>query len=753
MREVEKLTFYELPAGAYRDDSEPVNLVYAGSPSGQVIIAQVRSTGLDFSNRPGNYFAHTVVTDAPPEDLGDDLPIEFWMAPFWRSSPAPGTELPVLNPPLGKGTLDRRTVSAFLSGSEEKAARLAALLTAIDHVLSHDSQVRLAEARSEQVSLWIAAASYLLGPEIARRLTFATYCVYPRQSRLHLVGIMSASRDIHGEPVPWLGLHDQAGVNPLRVSPTSSAMLLSRIDVLDAPELWRRARELSPKRPVSLDAWFPLLACAAIGLGCGLRPDELGPALKWLTADKESLARDQLLELGRQSLTQPIGEVAGRVQGSWRDMMLRLGDEELAADVEDAILKGMLHQLSEGGTVRDSIVFRTGRGKTRARAECEDLISTADAGFALRLLVWARAAEVPLSDLVTVPAGRKVTSALARPEALAGLAEACSAWPELRAVLVSEIGELTPDLQRQALANDAIAVLEPGDFARYPELGERWLMTAAERGWVSRLSALTHIAGFRRSAGRVRVVDNALVQDLWGREPWTVGEARQVLAGLDRRDLNTTAVLERLASALRLVPQAATGQAGEWMAYVAALAAVPHRYLGPELDAEVLRMYEIVSSLAEAEAVKSARNDAVAKLTAIVTHLAELAEAEAPDLQRFVDTQIAWRLVRYPRPGKVLEMAPERLLTLFCDLTLAQSGGDWDAAAAARLFAIYCDLSEGRERKKAEQFEKQVLTRRLPAKLTRQQSTELFFIVDQLKPTGTALLKMWYQEKRNRRLR
>src|SRR5215472_10228192 len=67
MREVERLTVYEparraTGASAGGGDDQPTNFLYTVSEiSGHSIIARVAFVGLDFSNRSGNYFAHTLV--------------------------------------------------------------------------------------------------------------------------------------------------------------------------------------------------------------------------------------------------------------------------------------------------------------------------------------------------------------------------------------------------------------------------------------------------------------------------------------------------------------------------------------------------------------------------------------------------------------------------------------------------------------------------------------------------------------------
>ena len=102
MREVERYTIYEPPlalqaTGTRAPDEFPVNLLYAFNSSPEiVIIARVQFTGLDFSNRSGNYFAHSLLTDNPGADMHEVLPVELWNASFWQSRQSDRAELPPL---------------------------------------------------------------------------------------------------------------------------------------------------------------------------------------------------------------------------------------------------------------------------------------------------------------------------------------------------------------------------------------------------------------------------------------------------------------------------------------------------------------------------------------------------------------------------------------------------------------------------------------------------------------------------------
>src|ERR1017187_7052271 len=79
MRGVGRHTVCEPPlalqaTGTRSPDDFPVNLLYAFNSSPEiVIIARVQFTGLDFSNRSGNYFAHSLITDSPDADLHEVL--------------------------------------------------------------------------------------------------------------------------------------------------------------------------------------------------------------------------------------------------------------------------------------------------------------------------------------------------------------------------------------------------------------------------------------------------------------------------------------------------------------------------------------------------------------------------------------------------------------------------------------------------------------------------------------------------------
>ena len=122
MREVEDRSVYEPPRVLLADpcldepEAYPIALSYGKSePTDAIILTHVVFAGTDYSGRPGNYFAHALVTTTPGPDLGPLLPAELWGAEVWHSTPIEFNELPELPGPLPRGVVDRPGVQAFLT--------------------------------------------------------------------------------------------------------------------------------------------------------------------------------------------------------------------------------------------------------------------------------------------------------------------------------------------------------------------------------------------------------------------------------------------------------------------------------------------------------------------------------------------------------------------------------------------------------------------------------------------------------------
>ena len=128
------------------------------------ILARVVFIGLDFSQRSGNYFAHTLVSQELV-GFGEMLPIELWESPIWVSKPVSDTELRVLHelPPSAQSSgLSRVEVDRFARDAG-RAEPLAALLTAAEDAILRDGRpIVIVHPDTAVAARWIGAVSYLL---------------------------------------------------------------------------------------------------------------------------------------------------------------------------------------------------------------------------------------------------------------------------------------------------------------------------------------------------------------------------------------------------------------------------------------------------------------------------------------------------------------------------------------------------------------------------------------------------------------
>jgi hypothetical protein len=294
MREVEDATSYQPPRGMRADPGPgeladyPVAFSHWPGDAGTSITARVVFTGTDYSGRPGNYFAHALVAGSAA-DFGPVLPAELWAAPLWRTRPSGQRDLPELAGPLPPGYLSRDRVARFAGGQD--AAVLPALLTAASTAMAGGRRVLLAGASSVVNATWIAAVSYLLGEQLARRLSFTTYSHRPAESRCHVTGVLPGSTALaaaRGVDVcaPEAGQLPPGPAHPL-------ASLLARAGVAAAGSLWRHAADLAGDATGGeatggdagagdLDGWYPAVAAAAVLGEVALEPADVAAVAGWL---------------------------------------------------------------------------------------------------------------------------------------------------------------------------------------------------------------------------------------------------------------------------------------------------------------------------------------------------------------------------------------------------------------------------------------------------------------------------------------
>lgn len=169
--------------------SHPVALRYlydASSSSSFLLCSQ--STGLDNQQRPGNFFAHTLLipSDELPS-LASFPPILAWHSPIWRrEDPDQRHELPALELHDVQEGLDIQQVWGFLARGRRRQ-ELFQLLCALVHWKRPSRRILLLDS-NEHIAWWIAAVSIHLPPAYYPFLSFATYHHAPLEQRYLLTG-------------------------------------------------------------------------------------------------------------------------------------------------------------------------------------------------------------------------------------------------------------------------------------------------------------------------------------------------------------------------------------------------------------------------------------------------------------------------------------------------------------------------------------------------------------------------------------
>jgi hypothetical protein len=201
----------------------PVALGFARAGSSATVY-QSRYVGRDFAGRLGNYFAHAVVLEDAPRDLGGLLPIDLWSSSLWVHVPTRNPVLPEA-PPLTPGTrADPAATAAFMAPAGRRR-QLAGLLTAIAEVLSvRKGRVVLVSGENHEAALWVSAITRSLPRHLALATTFTTYSAHPHAVDAVLV---CTTPDIHLRPHSGITVVDVRAnrtAEPRPASPFASAV-------------------------------------------------------------------------------------------------------------------------------------------------------------------------------------------------------------------------------------------------------------------------------------------------------------------------------------------------------------------------------------------------------------------------------------------------------------------------------------------------------------------------------------------------
>ena len=681
MREVEDRTVYQPPgrllagagagAPAGAPDAYPVAFSYGTSEAtGAVITAQVVFAGTDYSGRPGNYFAHALVTDTPERDFGPLLPVELWQAELWQRQPAAGTTLPELTGPPPRGAVDRADTQSFLD-TPGTPDILPQLLTAVSKAMAGDRPVLLTSRDAADSIWWIAAVSYLLGPDLARQLTFTTYSHRPAYTRYHLTGVLPESLppdaatsfqlfDLTTGQVPDGGVHPLAGI-------------LAGTGVMAAPGLWRQAAAFGPAATLKpppeptpgpgpgfdgFDSWLPPVAAAAGLLGRSLSPAETDEIARWLVTAADSLP-EQLTDAALGvTLAQPDGRLSSKRLHELLGLARRLATPDRAGRLELMLAERALARLARGEPADP--VELTGQAAGQARTEALRLLGSAPLATSLTVLEWAAASGLSLPDTELEAYGRtRLDPRDGTPELAAVLGRS----PAIRRGLLSRLAGEPPATAEAFLSGPAGAAIGRDDLIAYPGLAELWLIHAAARGAIEPLRAFDEISDIRVLTRQSRRMDGQLLRRLWpaGCPP----EQLAALLGAVTVTPGTTGALEPdvlgwLTAEIGAVVARGMVDSGS-LQLAMALADHPVLPLLPAAQQRALRDAAHVEPLLRQAGEAVGRGD----VTVFGGLYAAYATVDA-DGRRLLETQLPPLLAQAEPLGRALRGCPERVAAAFC---------------------------------------------------------------------------------------
>ena len=757
LRSVERLTVYEKPRDISSDadiSAFPVNLIYhpALSPSGLKLLAQVKFTGEDFSQRPGNYFAHSLLIDDLVADLDGFLPAEMWEAPVWRSEPGPTAQLPVLGPLAARGVQTRRRLHEDLARTEEFSHRLARLADAADGAVSGGRQILLVGASSQAVWQWIMAASYLLGPEIAPRMSFCTYAHDPARAQAHIVGVVS-SRDLDVRLRTSFALFDLRASDPEAGGQDSAAgeglacaTMLASVGVVVAERVWEAAASIAEPAAETLASWYPILACALMGIEWELADADLAVAVTWLGAHQVDPHRRRPILTG--SLRQRLGSLSASGQSALVDSALQLetelGDqgEDIAGSIEALIAGQSLSLVSAGSPDVEVTRLRTRLGRAAAEAECDRLLREADVRRALSVLQWASSAGAPADESLVRRVGREII-AQALVEGLdPGEAKpAAQQWPVLRAGMVEQLAVL-PDVLLTRMVLPFGDLIEPSDFAGSLKTGERWLAIRARARGTSPVEELIAVCELRQAAGQPGLIDDTLLMRLWPGGRWLPAEALAVAEAFPPDEVLCSSAARMLADTFLAGPSSDHTQRSCWANLAGYLAAWPQE----DQSRFGVSMAEVVKNLRQI--IWNVTHGADKAHIAIMSLAARY--ESAPTLARYyLASEVPYLiLMRHPSLCMALASCPQAMMEITCDTACAfLSAEPHDIDLAARLYVCRNLLVE-RHKTRALQIEGTVLAP-MAKVWTRREIVAIAKRADGMGDAGRDFEK-WIKKHRNR---
>ena len=271
------------------------------------VLFQSRYTGVDFTGRQGNYFAHVLVLDRPEADLAGLRPPEAWAAPAWTSRRAESTQLPPL-PEVPCGPLaDRGRLHARLAG----LPAFPAVLDAVVNGLQGGSCVLLVANDAGDVATVLAATARSLPAAMAADLSFTTFSATPADLDLLVVGStpdVARTTTAQGgravvrldEPPAGVGAYAELAARCWAVGPRGADELVALAERVHPALRPDELAAFAPFARLMLHEGDAVTALAAVEFAAGRYPAGLGGQL-WQRADAAVDPLDVLDDVPRWS--------------------------------------------------------------------------------------------------------------------------------------------------------------------------------------------------------------------------------------------------------------------------------------------------------------------------------------------------------------------------------------------------------------------------------------------------------------------
>lgn len=684
LREVEERTVYEPPRWLTVPDLEepeayPVAFSHGTSgAAGTTITARVVSAGTDYSGRPGNYFAHALVTSTPAQDFGPLLPAELWEAAVWRDTPVMGNELPELPGPLTPGVVDRPKVQAFLD-ARAVGGLLPGLLTAAGQAMAGERPVLLVTDDVSENAWWIAALSYLLGERLARQLTFTTYSHRPGYSRYHVTGALPGT--VPPEATASFHIFDFAAGRTSVSSVHPLAAILAGTGVMAASGLWRQAEAFASGAETSLDDWLAPIAAAASLLGQTLSPAQVDAVARWLPGAAGWLPPG-LTDAGLgATLGQPTGMLAEEQLHHLLTLARRLPAPPRAEHLERVLAERALARIARGEAAAPLPAgHQAGTGGHQGGPAGEMAIEALDRATpqqALAVLRWTSASGIALPEAELERFGRTCLGPQVPEQDLARLVRFHLA---VRRGLLQRLADEPPEVTRTLLSGPVGTQLGREDLDGHPALTELWLLESVACGREQPLRAFDEIVDNRNATQRSPSIDATLLGQLWPRgcPPADLTDLLGILADPPPPD-----VLDWFTAQLTTVPARATSS-DEWLGLAQVLA--DHQILAmlPEQEGRPVR-----DTLRVLPLLDQARREGPNGNAAVFAELSrEYATAGEPHIRALLDREMPALLAQARPLAGALRACPGDLAAAACRVLRRRLATEpADIALARRVFA------------------------------------------------------------------